>query len=61
MVASQVFFSAASLTAQMPELWYGCTFDLTDAKLRSVKQIHCKLSPTGHDQPQEKTKRETKT
>ncbi len=43
---SQVFFSATSFTAQMPELSYNCLFDLTDEELRSVKQTRCKLSPT---------------
>ena len=41
--ASRVFFSVASFAAQMPELRCDCTFDLTDAALRSVKQTHCKL------------------
>ena len=46
---SQVFFSAASFTAQMPELRHECMFDLTDAELRSVKQTRCKLSPIQAD------------
>ena len=43
-LVSQVFFSAASLTAQLPELRYESVFDLADARLRSVKQTRCKLS-----------------